>query len=91
LSLKQKKSATNDELTNPFESGQIKNYLLLYGGVVVIMVLFFIATTLFNEPGKVAKKEFNTELNATQKSKQLQEINSTKIQKREFKLLKNAY
>ena len=88
MSLKQKKSATNDALTNPFESGQIKNYLLLYGSVVVIMVLFFIATTLFNEPSKVVKKEFNTELNATQKSKQLQE---TKIQKREFKLLKNAY
>ena len=47
-------------MQNPFESGHIKNYILLYGSVVVIMVLFFIAATLFNEVKVIEKKEFNT-------------------------------
>jgi p-aminobenzoyl-glutamate transporter AbgT len=78
-------------MTNPFETGQIKNYILLYASVIVIMILFFIATTLFNKPEKITKKEFNTELNATQKAKQLtKETNNTQI-KSQFKLLKKSY
>jgi hypothetical protein len=45
-------------MQNPFESGHIKNYLLLYASVVVIMVLFFIATTLFRENKDIDKKVF---------------------------------
>lgn len=55
-------------MNNPFENGHIKNYLLLYASVVVIMILFFIASTLFNEVEEVEKKVFNTEV-----SKELQE------------------
>ena len=47
-------------MQNPFESGHIKNYILLYASVVVIMILFFIASTLFNEVEVIEKKEFNT-------------------------------
>jgi hypothetical protein len=36
-------------MQNPFESGHIKNYILLYVSVVVIMILFFIAATLFRD------------------------------------------
>jgi len=47
-------------IENPFESGHIKNYILAYVGVVVIMVLFFIASSLFSETKKHPKKTFAT-------------------------------
>ncbi len=76
-------------MTNPFESGQIKNYLLLYASVVVIMILFFIATTLFNnEPKKIEKRVFNTETTSSlQKNKKSAEPHA----KTKFKLLDKAY
>ncbi len=75
-------------MENPFESGHIKNYILLYASIVVIMVLFFIATTLFNDVEQHKKKQFNTE-----KKEQVQvvEKNSTKSKKFKFKLLEKAY
>ncbi|WP_345980417.1 hypothetical protein [Sulfurimonas sp. HSL3-2] len=48
------------KIDNPFESGQIKNYLLFYAGIVVIMILFFIATTLFHDIKEEKKKVFDT-------------------------------
>jgi len=45
-------------MNNPFETGHIKNYLLLYASVVVIMVLFFIAGTLFRDTEVFEKKSF---------------------------------
>ena len=48
-------------MENPFESGHIKNYILLYASVVVIMVLFFVASTLFRGDEVIDKKVFNTE------------------------------
>ncbi len=45
-------------MENPFESGHIKNYILAYASVVVIMILFFIATTLFHETEVLEKKVF---------------------------------
>ena len=50
-------------MQNPFESGHIKNYILLYSSVVVIMVLFFIASTLFNDVTMVEKKVFPSKSN----------------------------
>jgi len=47
-------------MENPFESGHIKNYILAYISVVVIMVLFFIASTLFHDIDDVETKMFNT-------------------------------
>jgi hypothetical protein len=78
-------------IENPFESGQIKNYLLLYASVVVIMVLFFMATTLFSETKSVDKKIFES---ATEE-KSSKEIPKTNIEQEEklspFKLLEKAY
>jgi hypothetical protein len=48
-------------MQNPFETGHIKNYILLYSGVVVIMVLFFIASTLFRNDEVIKKKVFTTQ------------------------------
>jgi len=47
-------------MENPFESGHIKNYILFYTSVVVIMILFFIASTLFHEVEHFEKKTFNS-------------------------------
>ena len=47
------------KIDNPFESGQIKNYILLYVAIIVIMVLFFVATTLFNKKKNIEKRVFD--------------------------------
>ncbi len=49
-------------MKNPFESGHIKNYILFYIGVVVIMILFFVASTLFTDKKEIPKKVFNTKV-----------------------------
>jgi hypothetical protein len=46
------------KIENPFESGHIKNYILAYASIVVIMILFFIASTLFHDVEEIEKKEF---------------------------------
>ena len=76
-------------MQNPFESGHIKNYILLYASVVVIMILFFIASTLFHDVQEVDKKTFSTELTEVDKL----EESSTKKQSQtnKFKLLEKAY
>ena len=76
-------------MQNPFESGHIKNYILLYASVVVIMILFFIASTLFHDVQEVDKKTFSTELTEVDKL----EESSTKKQSQtnKFKLLDKAY
>ncbi len=48
------------KIENPFESGQIKNYILAYVGVVVIMILFFIAAKLWSTPKEMKKREFKS-------------------------------
>ena len=82
-------------MENPFESGHIKNYILLYVSVVVIMILFFIASTLFNEIEDIEKKTFLIENNETNVS-QLKENRFIKNRLDEngssrFKLLQRAY
>ena len=74
-------------MQNPFESGHIKNYILLYASVVVIMVLFFIATTLFNEVEVIEKKEFNTQVAEKVVEKKVEKESS----KPTFRLLDKAY
>jgi mannitol-specific phosphotransferase system IIBC component len=64
-------------IENPFESGHIKNYLLLYASIVVIMILFFIASTLFLDIEQYETKEFNTEVNQTQLDLQTEQTNTT--------------
>ena len=81
------------KIDNPFESGHIKNYILFYVAVVVIMVLFFLATTLFNEKSvKIERKTFDINVSKTQ----IQNANAAasqkhKMQQKHFKLLDKAY
>ncbi len=79
-------------MDNPFESGHIKNYILAYASVVVIMVLFFIASTLFNEIKEVDKKVFDTNTtnitkqNSEKIMKNIDEVNSSR-----FQLINHSY
>ncbi len=77
-------------MENPFESGHIKNYVLFYVSVVVIMILFFIASTLFNDVESVDKKVFNID-----ESKSVNELVSDKSTEQnsthKFKLLDKVY
>ena len=71
-------------MQNPFESGHIKNYLLFYASIVVIMILFFIASTLFHEVGSVEKKVFDINISKTSSvqvkvMKNVSEVNTSKI------------
>ena len=75
-------------MENPFESGHIKNYVLLYVSVVVIMVLFFIASSLFNEIEVQEKKVFDVNSSVVQEDKR--EINID-VNRSRFKLMEKAY
>ncbi|MBU1657445.1 hypothetical protein KKG72_00115 [bacterium] len=74
-------------MQNPFESGHIKNYILLYASVVVIMVLFFVASTLFHDVAEVEKKVFDTNVTKSFSKEIKADENSTS----QFKLLDKAY
>ncbi|MBU1927494.1 hypothetical protein KKG77_00675 [bacterium] len=77
-------------MQNPFESGHIKNYILLYVSVVVIMILFFVASTLLHDVPNIEQKIFDTNISEdsfhNKKDELKIETNSTK-----FKLLDKAY
>ena len=83
-------------IENPFESGHIKNYILLYASVVLIMVLFFLASSLFHDVKDIEKKVFHIEIKeelpsskATLKEDEPQSQENTKHSP--FKLLKSGY
>jgi len=77
-------------IENPFESGHIKNYILLYISIVVIMILFFIASSLFNDVDVVEKKLFNTK-SIVQENSIAEENTTQESIKSRFKLLESAY
>lgn len=78
-------------MTNPFESGEIKNYLLLYAAVIVIVVLFFVASSLFLENEQKEKRVFASEVK-TQKVEVKNETNASEApQEPSFKLLEKGY
>ncbi len=81
-----------EKLSNPFTSGQIKNYLLFYASIVVIMILFFIASNLFFDIQQQDKKVFNTEISVEDVQK-AEEEKTPKEEKEpsQFKLLEKAY
>lgn len=74
-------------MDNPFESGHIKNYILFYVSIVVIMILFFIASSLFLDVEDYETKEFNTEVNETT----LHVEEKYEQAERKFKLLDKSY
>ena len=75
-------------MQNPFETGHIKNYVLLYVSVVVIMVLFFIAASLFNDVQDREKKVFNTQ--AVGEDTRVERVKKEEF-KPKFELLDKAY
>jgi hypothetical protein len=78
-------------MQNPFESGHVKNYILLYVGVVVIMILFFTASTLFNDIKKVEKKVFDTNISNYLSAKDADSKKEDENTALKFKLLDKAY
>ena len=79
-------------MQNPFESGHIKNYLLLYASVVVIMILFFIASTLFHDVKDVDKKVFDTKPKGEENIQKSEPIKrEEQMQQSRFKLLDKSY
>jgi len=79
-------------MQNPFENGHIKNYILLYVSVVVIMVLFFIATTLFHDIESVDKKIFYTDEESSKPTdKRELLITQERNETQRFKLLDKSY
>lgn len=78
-------------MQNPFESGHIRNYILLYASVVVIMVLFFIATSLFHETKSLEKKVFQSTPTQQNSQKSFEEEELKEEQESRFKLLEKGY
>lgn len=81
------------KIENPFETGHIKNYLLLYASVVVIMILFFIAATLFIDNKKIEKKFFpeKTEQSKIVQSEAKQEEKKIPASESKFKMMPKGY
>ncbi|MCD6259018.1 MAG: hypothetical protein J7J31_05380 [Helicobacteraceae bacterium] len=76
-------------MQNPFETGQIKSYLLFYVGIVVIMILFFIASTLFHEVEQKEKKIFSIEKAIEPLNESVEDEKEEPKQK--FELLEKGY
>ena len=79
-------------MQNPFESGHIKNYLLFYASIIVIVVLFFIASTLFHDVQAQEKKIFDDEVRETNTTLiEAEEIEKKEEVSKKFKLLETGY
>jgi len=76
-------------MKNPFESGHIKNYLLAYFGALIIVILFFIASSLFYDIKKYPKKEFKTK--KIEKTNIKTDTKKIKKQDSKIKLLDKGY
>jgi|SaaInlStandDraft_3_1057020.scaffolds.fasta_scaffold521853_1 hypothetical protein len=59
----------------PFTKEQIHNYLKLYGGIVIIMILFFIAANNFYSAKNYDKKVFKADTQEQLKEKKQDEVN----------------
>jgi len=75
-------------MQNPFETGHIKNYILFYASIVVIMILFFIATTLFHDIKEIEKKVFESKESVGTIKK---EPRTAPLEEKPFRLLDKAY
>ena len=77
-------------MENPFENGHIKNYVLAYVSVVVIMILFFFASSLYNEVEVFEKKEFDTNVTMLDDGRKILK-NIVEINSSQFKLMDRTY
>ncbi len=78
-------------MQNPFETGHIRNYILFYVSVVLIMILFFFASSLFNDKAVIEKKVFNTTIQKSLTQEANETIQQTESNPFKLKLLKKAY
>ena len=87
-------------MNNPFETGHIKNYILLYASVVLIMILFFIASTLFHDVKELDKKTFKSDVNVSSFSESNKDTKVNRLKEsseesrsptKKFRLLEKAY
>ena len=78
-------------MQNPFETGHIRNYILFYVSVVLIMILFFFASSLFNDKVVIEKKVFNTTIQKSLIQEANETIQQTESNPFKLKLLKKAY
>lgn len=80
-------------MQNPFSNEHVKNYLLLYGAIVAIMVLFYILNSLLNTEQSYEKKVFESNTSMTLQDDRA-EIEQNALQnsgEKRFKLLEKAY
>lgn len=80
-------------MENPFSKEQIKNYLLLYGAIVLIMILFYWLSTLLHEPKTYEKKIFDNNISVTegQVSSPAEDAHQNETETTHFKLLDRSY
>lgn len=55
-------------MQQPFEKQQVRNFFLFYGGVILLMLLFYLLTSLFHAPSQHPQKVFGGDRNATEKT-----------------------
>ncbi len=77
-------------MDNPFEKDHIRNYVLFYVSIVVIMILFFIASTLFHDVEKIEQKKFDGNVSNSIKSN-IKRDNLDKNSTVKFKLMDKVY
>ncbi len=77
-------------MQNPFTKAQLRNYMLLYGLIVLIMVLFYILSSYFGEEQAVIEKRvFKTDVETPQTTEQKDE--TPKAHEPRFRVLEKAY
>ncbi|OQX59727.1 MAG: hypothetical protein B5M52_02435 [Helicobacteraceae bacterium 4484_230] len=78
-------------MQNPFTSNQIKNYLLLYAAVVVIMVIFYLLNTSFNNIATHERKVFDERAVNLNKKADVEDAQKKDANRSSIRLLKKAY
>ncbi|NOQ32270.1 MAG: hypothetical protein GQ570_14265 [Helicobacteraceae bacterium] len=71
----------------PFSNEYIRNYMLFYGAVLSIVVLFFILNSLYGEIQTHEKKEFSKESSSKDLKESVKEVSVEK----KYKLLGNVH
>lgn len=79
------------QIDNPFTNGQIKNYLLFYASILLIIILFFIASSLFHDVKNVEENIFKTQSEHSIKKTVQDKTAIKKPPIYKFKLLDKAY
>ncbi len=80
-------------MQNPFSNEHMKNYLLFYSAVILIMVLFYILNTSLNSVEAQEKKVFSTQMSSTVEEGKATPAGDAdeNSNKNRFKMLEKAY